>query len=142
VPFSLTLLGSKYPLVLEKILGVRKTLLAGGDLWVLSKVWNEVVDVITELRLFMLVLGASSRRADGIGFQMDVRIKLKGGVIGIRVVVSSFGNKEYSIIVLHWSPFTVDRLLFGNVTLSILDVLINSKVWHEVISWWSFRCVK
>jgi len=74
------------------------------DISVFSKVDNWVINIVTSFLLWMLVLVASSGRADRI--RVDITGELDLG-IAIATIVSSSWNSPSSVIILSYMPFVV-----------------------------------
>ena len=60
----------------------------------------------------------------------------------IATVVSGGGHLPRAILIDFRVPLTVNLLLLGDVLLCVLDLVINSEVWHEIVFWWSLRFLK
>jgi hypothetical protein len=69
--------GTNLELVTDHLLGEREGLEVIVDVLVSSEVWNWVVDVVAELGLLVLVLSASSGRADWVRLKVHVSAGLK-----------------------------------------------------------------
>jgi len=130
-----------------------------NDVSVNTEVWNSVVDLVTEWLLLMLVLGASSRRADWIGTLTDIRIELnsKSPVVtevglGIGQVLVGGDNitielrSEVVIDILGWVvPFGLGSISSksklvrfhtlgsGERSVVINDVSVNTEVWNSIV---------
>jgi len=88
-----------------------------NDVSVNTEVWNSVVDLVTEWLLLVLVLGAAGGRADWVRLEVNI-----GFGLDVRHLVS-------------------EALLSGiGVSETVLDVLVNSEVWHVVVSRWLCGC--
>jgi len=159
VPFGLGCIGSELEFV--RLLGLSNSKISEviNDVSVNTEVWNSVVDLVTEWLLLMLVLGASSRRADWIGTLTDIRIELNSkspvvteGGLGIGQVLVGGDNitielrSEVVIDILGWVvPFGLGsissksklvRLLGlsnGERSVVINDVSVNTEVWNSVV---------
>jgi len=65
-------------------------------------------------------------------------VRLNEGLLSfVRVRFGACGtwHNPYTIVILNWIPSSVEFLLESNVGLGILDVLVNTKVWHLVVHW-------
>jgi len=71
VPFGLWLLGSKVPVVVDHDGGEFLVFEGGDHVWISTIVWHWVVDWVSKLCLFVLVLGASCGRADWIRLNLS-----------------------------------------------------------------------
>ena len=117
MPFSLGSISSDLEFV--RLLGLSNSEISEviNDVSVNTEVWNSVVDLVTEWLLLVLVLGAAGGRADWVRLEVNI-----GFGLDVRHLVS-------------------EALLSGiGVSETVLDVLVNSEVWHVVVSRWLCGC--
>jgi hypothetical protein len=113
VPLSLGGFGTELELMALHALGKLKRGVVIDDVSVNTEVWHWVVDLVTEWLLFVLVLGAASRGADWIRFNIGIELNCKGPVV------------------------TEVRLSIGEVLVGGDDVAIKlrSEVVIDILSW-------
>ena len=117
------------------------------DIVVSTEVWNRVVDLVTKWLLLVLVLGATGGRADWVGndISINIRVDLNEGwqllrcpsvlclVVSILVSIDCWENPSTVAISLN-VPSSISLLSIGNVLLGESDVLIFTEVRNEVVS--------
>jgi hypothetical protein len=158
VPFGLGFLGTHLKSMSKSSLRNGKGIMAVGDVFVNTKVWDKVVNVITSWLLFMLVLATTSRRADWI--RCNIRIKLNiidhpsvaktglsitkmlGGVdhVGIKlwskVIVGILGNIVpfgFRLFNSHLKSMSESSFRNCKRVVAIGDVLIDTEVGDKVV---------
>lgn len=125
------------PLVTSDFFSKLFILKSGLNISIKSKVWNEVVNLMS---LWIIWFPCEKR----FSVQLNEVILIIIIVIIITIIISSLHVHYWGKIWL-WIPICMFILNFTlrNVLLSTNDIVFKSKVWHEVISWnlWLFNAL-
>jgi len=101
--------------MLELALSDLEVLVVGNDISVNTKIRNWVVDVVSTVLLFVLVLGASGGVANWIRFQVDISGRLHSNF---------FTERGLSVLLI----------MEGN-----FDVVVHAEVWNRIVNWMWLR---
>ena len=157
VPFLLRCLSSELKFVGFHALGKLERSVVVDNVGVNTEVWNWVVDLVAEWLLLMLVLSATSRRADwirsNVGIKLDCKLpmvaKILLGVSEVLVGGDHVAIKLWSEVVIDILGWVVPLFLgslssqyklvgfhaLGKFKRSVIvdNVSVNTKVWHWVV---------
>jgi len=103
------------------------------DILINTKVRDEVVvQVLLAFNELTFTAGQVRLHTDRTVTLSD-RIQLHICVVGVRLVVSGFGNFPYTVFILNGNPLSVNFLLSSDGFVSLLDVLLETEVGNEVV---------
>jgi len=137
-PFSIIIL-IWVPLVAERLLNLLGVCLRSLDVVINSEVGNWVVHWVS-LQFWVLVLGASSRRADWVIFHVQVS-RHSQGLLGCwllfsgQSVVGWHRANDLSLLVSWKSPSSLFSFLVLQVLERVFDVVILAEVRNLVVNW-------
>ena len=128
------------PFMVEFSFGPTERITNVANIMIISEVWNWVINWISKLGFFVLVLITACRGANWIRLKINISVKLEKPIF---VIIIISWNSPDTILILFWTPFgSKSFLLILDVFLGCQDIVINTKVWNKIIHWgtlWSLE---